>query len=318
MAIVGGGPGGLGAAVGLAKRGIRPVLLLERADRLGGVPAKYVAKQGGMPTYISAARGRVVHGEAFADVLIEKLNRLPVESCVESTVVDLDWRRRRLTVVNPIDGMHVVAAKAIILATGAREQTGPERGWLSGSRYQASWQTMQLLELWRRNKRCPWDNAVVAGSDLIAYAVAAKLKEAGAGGVQMVDTTASPRTPLAARWYFRRWARPTWASEQWAHRQGSLAGDSRVVFSSGAAAPCDAFIISGQLVPNSELLVGSGIETSSSRHVPVASARGQLSAAGCFAVGNLLGGFHGGQWCYYNGRRVARAVASYLREQGAA
>jgi hypothetical protein len=42
-------------------------------------------------------------------------------------------------------------------------------------------------------------------------------------------------------------------------------------------------------------------------------ARGQaLSQPGWYAAGNVLGGFHGAQWCYFNGRRVARAVSRFL------
>ena len=38
----------------------------------------------------------------------------------------------------------------------------------------------------------------------------------------------------------------------------------------------------------------------------------QLSASGWFAAGNILGGFHGAEWCFFNGRRVARSVVNYL------
>ena len=38
----------------------------------------------------------------------------------------------------------------------------------------------------------------------------------------------------------------------------------------------------------------------------------QLSAQGWFAAGNILGGFHGAQWCYFDGRRTAKFVTRYL------
>ena len=31
-----------------------------------------------------------------------------------------------------------------------------------------------------------------------------------------------------------------------------------------------------------------------------------------FAAGNILGGFHGAEWCYFNGQRAARSVVKYL------
>ena len=37
--IIGGGPAGVGAAVGLSKREIKSILILERGDKLGGIPS---------------------------------------------------------------------------------------------------------------------------------------------------------------------------------------------------------------------------------------------------------------------------------------
>ncbi|MBT7735380.1 MAG: hypothetical protein HN707_10770, partial [Verrucomicrobia bacterium] len=41
VAIIGGGPAGIGVAVGLAKRGIGPVVLIERRAGVGGTPMGY-------------------------------------------------------------------------------------------------------------------------------------------------------------------------------------------------------------------------------------------------------------------------------------
>ncbi len=312
VAIVGGGPAGIGAAVGLAKRGIGPILLIDRWDRLGGVPAKYPAKAGSVPTFVAYTRGKVLFGQQFVDGMLRQLTRLEVELSLETTVISLDAHRHQLTVVNPQQGKHVIQADAIVLATGAREQTGPERSWIAGSRQLPSLQTMQLLELVNRGRRLSWDNTVVAGSDLVAYAAAAKLKAAGAATVSMIDTTNSPQAPLLARWYFRRWVRPAWQQNSAVHLRTTNGGRPQLELQDGSQVPCDALVVSGQLVPNSELLVQAGIDTTSLTHLPRTSSRGQLSQAGCYAVGNLLGGFRGGQWCYYNGKRVARTVARYL------
>ena len=85
-------------------------------------------------------------------------------------------------------------------------------------------------------------------------------------------------------------------------------GDNRtgqLRFQDGRQVACDALVVSGQLVPNAELLVEAGIATKPPFHIPLMGSRGHLSSSGCFAVGNLLGGFHGGQWCYFSGRRLA-------------
>ena len=313
VAIVGGGPAGIGAAISLTKRGIGPILLMDRWDKLGGVPAKYSAKEGSVPTFVAYTRGRVLFGQQFVDGLLRKLPQTDVEIRLETSVIHLDPERRQITAVNPRQGKHLIQADAIVLATGAREQTGPERGWIAGSRQLPGLQTMQLLELLGRGKQLTWENAVVAGSDLVAYAAAAKLKSAGTQSVSMVDTTASPQTPLPARMYFRRWVRPEWQPNGAVRLKTSSGGSPKLEFQDGSQISCDAFVVSGQLVPNAELLVEAGIVTKPPSHIPLTGSRGGLSSPGCFAVGNLLGGFHGGQWCYTNGQRVAKAVSRYLQ-----
>jgi hypothetical protein len=82
-------------------------------------------------------------------------------------------------------------------------------------------------------------------------------------------------------------------------------------------------MICGDLVPNTELaLMGNLRVDLASRRAAVGSgyqlraAVGsgyQLSEPGWFAAGNILGDYHGAEWCYFNGRRVACQVAKYLR-----
>jgi hypothetical protein len=74
----------------------------------------------------------------------------------------------------------------------------------------------------------------------------------------------------------------------------------------------DAIVLAGALVPNSELLVESGLAVTPPHHAPVAQGDGSLSTAGVFAAGNVLGGFHGADWCHRHGRRVGRGVARWL------
>jgi pyruvate/2-oxoglutarate dehydrogenase complex dihydrolipoamide dehydrogenase (E3) component len=315
VVIVGAGPAGIGAAIGLAKRRVGPILLLDRWNKAGGIPAKYPAEPGGVKTYVSYTRGRVMFGQQFADRLLGRLAQTDVELRLESSVLEMDAERRQLTVVDPQRGKYSVSADAIVLATGAREETSVERGWIVGNRNANVMQTMQLLELLGRGKRLAWEQPIVAGSDLIAHAAAAKLKAGGAQTVRMFDTSARPQTSLPAQWYFRRWVRPEW-QQQDAMVLTSTKGDPRsrqIQFPDGRQVPYDALVVSGQLVPNAELLVEAGLATKPPSHIPLTGSHGRLSSSGCFAVGNLLGGFRGGQWCYYNGLRVAKAVGSYFQ-----
>ncbi len=75
---------------------------------------------------------------------------------------------------------------------------------------------------------------------------------------------------------------------------------------------CDGAILSGELVPNTELALLGGFDVELPGRQLVIDHCQQLSSPGWFAAGNILGGWHGAQWCFFNGRRLARQVAKYL------
>ena len=61
VAIIGSGPAGIGVATGLAARGVGPIVLLERWDRAGGVPAKYPHEPGGSEPQSRDSRRSAAH-----------------------------------------------------------------------------------------------------------------------------------------------------------------------------------------------------------------------------------------------------------------
>src|SRR5690606_27865710 len=119
-----------------------------------------------------------------------------------------------------------------------------------------------------------------------------------------------PATPLPARLYFWRWARPPWHG---AVRAAEILGRDAVEAvrtADGAVVPCDGVVVSGELVPNSELAVEAGLAVDMPGRRPVLARGMAWSEPGFFAAGNILGGFHGAEWCHRHGRKVARAVAA--------
>jgi thioredoxin reductase len=313
VAIVGAGPAGIGAAIGLAKRNIGPVLLLERWNEAGGVPAKYRSRPGALATYVDYLRARVLVGQQFAERLLARLGRTNVELRLESSVLDLDARQHRLTVVDPTRGKYCIQADAIIVAAGAREENRVERGWIAGSRAGRVLSTMQLVQWLDHQQRPGWDQTAVAGSDLIAHLAAAELKTAGAETPWMLDAAPEPQTHWLKRWYFRRWVEPRWQSTPTLVLATDAEGRQSFELGDGRRLPCAALVVAGNLRPNSELLVAAGVNVQPSTGIPKIDRGGRLSTAGCFVAGNVIGGFHGGQWCYFHGLRVAKNVCRYLK-----
>ena len=309
VVIVGAGPAGIGAALALSSRGIDSVCLIERSAAAGGIPARYGDK-GPVPTFVAYRRGSVVHGGEYARALRERLARTRVRVMLETQVIGVDVARRTVAAVAPDRGRFEVTARACVFTTGAREQSAAERGWMAGARPARVLFTLQLIDLLERHDALPGARPIVLGSDLIGYAAAAKLAAAGAEVSVLADTSALPRTSLPARLFFRRWTR----ARHLAAPAVRILGDTTVesVSTQDHSLSCDAVVLSGSLTPNSELLVQGGFRVEPPRQVPAVSRSGVLSEPGFFAAGNLLGGFHGAEWCYRSGRRVGSSVAKYL------
>lgn len=218
--------------------------------------------------------------------------------------------------MSPLLGKYEIEAEAIVFATGAREQTLAERGWIAGGRPARMLFTTHVVEMLDKHRTLPAASIAIAGSDLIAYSAAAKLRGAGADSVALIDRESRPRTPSVARLYFRLWGSTTFVGGV----ESLIVEGTEVMrrLSSGGeeVASGDAMVLAGSLVPNSELLVESGLAVSPPHHVPVVRHGGSLSTAGFFAAGNVLGGFHGADWCQRNGQRVARSVTRWLAGAG--
>ncbi|MDP6794205.1 MAG: FAD-dependent oxidoreductase [Verrucomicrobiota bacterium] len=311
VAIIGGGPAGIGVAVGLAKRGVGPVVLIERRTEIGGTPMGYRKKPGGVPTFVEWTRGRVVFGEELAGRLAKRLALTDTAIRLSTQVTKIDPAEKRLTLLGQ-EGVCDITADAVVLTAGAREQTPAEKGWLAGARTSRVGFTRHLTGWLDGHGLLPARKPVVVGSDLIAYSAAAKMRDAGSDEPVMIDQRRGPSAGLFERFFFRRWTRPDWPGGVTAVE---IKGDRYFVgikSNDGKEWPGDGVIICGELVPNTELALLGGLAVElPSRQLQLA--RGQaLSQPGWFAAGNVLGGFHGAQWCYFNGRRVARTVSHFL------
>ena len=312
VAIVGGGPAGLGIASGLTRRGIGPVALIERRSRLGGVPARYKRGKSGVPTFIDWTSGRALTGGDFADRLVSKISGTDAEVFLQTQVLKAIPDQHRLTMVNPQRGRFDLSADVIVFACGAREMNIAERSWITGSRGARILFTNNLIEWLDRHQRLPMQHPVVFGSDLIAFSAAAKLRAASSDEISMLDHTARPQSSLGARLYFRRWANPKWHGRVQDVTIEGVAAIEGVTPSSAAMLDCDGAVVSGELVPNTELALLGGFKVDLPSRKLVLDRQQQLTSPGWFAAGNVLGGFRGAQWCYFNGHRIARHVEKYL------
>jgi hypothetical protein len=173
---------------------------------------------------------------------------------------------------------------------------------------------MQILDLLDGDRCLPMSQPAVLGSDLIAYSAAAKLRSFGAGNATMFDRSSRPTASLLERLYFRRWCKPKWYGVR---EKAEISGSDRVDairLDGEKETLCDGVVISGSLIPNSELAVEAGLDVVMPSWQPVLRGGIQLSHPGWFVAGNMMGGLRGAEWCHSNGLRVGKAVAAFLDE----
>ena len=128
VAVIGAGPAGIGVAVGMANRGIGPVVLIERRAELGGTPLSYRKKPGGVPTFVEWTRGRIVFGEELAGRMVKRLSQTDTAIRLSTQVTKIYPGEKRLTLLGP-EGVCDVTADAVVLAAGISE---PARQGKSG------------------------------------------------------------------------------------------------------------------------------------------------------------------------------------------
>lgn len=314
IAIVGIGPAGVGAAVRLHRAGFRELFLLDRFDRVGGIPSLYI--RDGVSTYALWSKGKIISGEEYAGILAGKLKKRGIETYLESTVLNLSLEEKSLQVVSPQLGHLQLKAKAILLACGAREQNATERSWIFGQRPARVLNSINLLEFIRRSKLPASARIHIVGSETISYGMASKLDALRSKNhLTMIDNQAQYGCSIFSRIYFKRWATPRRiAPVGELNLKGRMSLEKlELVDGQSGEAPSDYLLMTGKLVPNTELIVQAGLAADKrSRRISRLDLL-KLNRKGIFLAGNIAGAARGGEWAYFSGYRTAAHIISYLK-----
>ena len=120
IAIIGGGPAGLAAAVSAFDAGVKDVVILERDDKLGGILNQCIHNGFGLHTFKEE-----LTGPEYAERFIEKVRERNIECLLKTIVVDLSEAQGgsvTVTAMSAEKGMFEIQADAVVLAMGCRER----------------------------------------------------------------------------------------------------------------------------------------------------------------------------------------------------
>jgi len=308
VAIIGGGPAGLGAAIALRLRQVGRVIVFEREDQAGGVP-----RHCGHPAFGMREFGFPLNGPHYA----RRLRKLAVAHGVDirprHSVVALQ-PNGCLSVATP-DGMLGAEARRVVLATGARETPRSAR-LVSGARPLGVITTGALqacLYLERMQPACR--RPVIVGTELVGLSALWTCISHGIRPAAVIESADRP----VARWPFGLFPTLLGVPAYFGAHIAAIEGASRVErvqvqSGSGRCVPiaCDGVVFTGRFVPEAALGQAASLALDPCSGGPAIDQFGRCSDPALFAAGNVLRPIETAGWCFREGRRIGQAVADDL------
>jgi NADPH-dependent 2,4-dienoyl-CoA reductase/sulfur reductase-like enzyme len=307
VAIVGGGPAGLGAAIELRARGVAHVVVLEREPEAGGVP-RHCAH----PPYGLREFGRLMTGPAYARRLRAIALHRGVDVRSRHSVVSLG-QGGILGVATP-DGPLTVSARRVVLATGARETPRSAR-MVSGERPLGILNTGMLQACLAMERCTPFLRPLIVGTELVGLSALWTCLKHGIRPAAVIEDGAEP----TARWPLGLLPRLLGIPVHYRTYIADIEGSPRVeqvtiVTADGreTRVQCDGVLFTGQFLPEASLIPAGPMQKDRATGGPAVDQYGRCPDPVYFAAGNVLRPIETAGWCHGEGRHIAAAVARDL------
>lgn len=294
VAIIGGGPAGLAAALAAHKAGAEDVLILERDSFPGGILQQCIHNGFGLHYF-----GQELTGPEYAQRFIDEVEKIDsIQILLDTMVIEVNSDRSIVAVSNKY-GLIQVQAKAVVLAMGCRERT---RGALNipGSRPAGVYTAGCAQRLVNMEGMMPGKRVVILGSGDIGLIMARRMVWEGAK-VEMVCELMPYSSGLNRNivqcledndipLYFN-------TTVVNIHGKERVEGVTIAQVDPATRIPkmetarfvaCDTLLLSVGLIPENELTQGAGVQMDRITSGAVVDASRQTTVEGIFACGNVL------------------------------
>ena len=292
LAIIGGGPAGMAAAVAAYDKGLRNILILEREESLGGILRQCIHNGFGLHRF-----GEELTGPEYAGRYAVMVKERNIPYMVDTTVTDIT-ADRIVTARNKERGIFHIEARAVILAMGCRER--PKGALNIAGRRPAGIYTAGTAQKFVNMKGyLPGREVVILGSGDIGLIMARRMTLEGAKVKAVCELM--PYSGGLARnieQCLNDFDIPLMLSHTVTEIHGTdrLVGvtisavdeNRRPILGTEQYIPCDTLLLSCGLIPENELSKTAGVSLSKITGGAIVNGGRETDVPGIFACGNVL------------------------------
>lgn len=292
VAVIGGGPAGLSAAMAAKESGAKNVMILERDKSMGGILQQCIH-----PGFGLAYFNEELTGPEYASRFFEKDKSLGVSFVPNTMVLNME-KNGTLICSNGEKGMMAVHAKSVVLAMGCRERTRAQIQ-IPGTRPAGIYTAGTAQRLINRQNEMVGKRIVILGSGDIGMIMARRLTLEGSKVVAVVEImdylAGLTRNKVQC---LEDFSIPLYMS----HTVTRIVGNNRVegVYiaevdehmqskkESEVFVECDTLLLSVGLIPENELTKAAEIAINPVTNGPEVNQYQQTSVESFFACGNVV------------------------------
>lgn len=292
LIIIGGGPGGMAAAVRANELGVKNILLIERDCILGGILPQCIHSGFGLEIF-----KKQLTGPEYAQLFIDKIKCTNIEVMLNTMVLSID-KQKNIIVSNKSKGIKNISAKSIILALGCRERT---RGAINipGTRPSGVFTAGLVQRMVNVEGYLPGRDILILGSGDIGLIMARRLKleDCNIKGVyELMPFSSGLKRNIVQ--CLEDYDIPLFLS----HTISKIYGERRIeavevskvdnnfnlIPQSGKKILCDTLLLSVGLIPENEVTKTAGIELDKNSGGPMVDENLESTVEGIFTCGNSL------------------------------
>ena len=293
VAIIGGGPAGLAAAIAAKEEGAQKVLIIERDNALGGILQQCIHPGFGLSRFKEELTGPEYYGR-----FVDRAKELNVDYMLNSMVLQVNHETNEIIATSSEYGLTAIQAGSIVLAMGCREKTRASIA-VPGTRPSGLYTAGSAQRLVNRQNIMVGKKVVILGSGDIGMIMARRMTLEGAKVVMVVELM----DYLAGLTRNRVQCLDDFGIPlKLAHTITKIQGDTRVegvwvapvdekkqpIADKAEFVECDTVLFSVGLMPENELTRKAGIAINPITNGPAVNQYMQTSAPSVFACGNVV------------------------------